>query len=391
MSMQDLTLASGLAGELLIAVATNEVAGPVKGSVKTLIERLEFSASEHVLPPGLFSGLAGIDYSINEGLKALQVPKDKRISYHEEVVAFYLTYLDTESARLEYDIISGLAGIGLWACTLDDEISGAKIAGKILDALNETKRNLSSDMYAWETPVRREIISGKKQRENQDDYNLGLAHGVPGILLFISLAYGKGLLNNKKLASDLVGGILHFLCDQANKQSRNNVGIYGHSTYNMDISRMAWCYGDPGVAVAIAVTNEYLPSEISKKLIVRLADSMSKREFMESGCIDGGICHGTTGVFLILKWLRMLNESYISSTCVAAWAEYLNLRESHDWYKPSRLIWEMNVGDWVNAPGYLNGVDGILAVQAINSTNKQWNWSIARPLGLFDLTEKADV
>ena len=143
--------------------------------------------------------------------------------------------------------------------------------------------------------------------------------------------------------------------------------------------------------MAIAVTNEYLPSEISKKLIVRLADSMSKREFMESGCIDGGICHGTTGVFLILKWLRMLNESYISSTCVAAWAEYLNLRESHDWYKPSRLIWEMNVGDWVNAPGYLNGVDGILAVQAINSTNKQWNWSIARPLGLFDLAEKADV
>ncbi|MBB86815.1 MAG: hypothetical protein CMP06_05870 [Xanthomonadales bacterium] len=390
MSVQDLTLASGLAGQLLITAATGGARG-VKSSIEEMIDEMQNKVRDYILPPGLFSGLAGVDYAINEGLKALQASRDERISYHSEVVKFYLDYLDTESSRSEYDVISGLAGIGLWACTLDDKENGSKIADKILKALDETKCDLLHARVAWETPVRREIVSGKKQREAKDDYNLGLAHGVPGVLLFISLAFGKGLFSDKKLAKDLIDGIVHFLADQMNDEGEKGIGIFGHSTYNRDISRMAWCYGDPGVAVAISVAHEYLPSDITKNIVLRLTESISNRTFMESGCIDGGICHGTTGVLMIVKWLRMLHESLISLKCVATWAEYLNLHESHTWYKPSRLIWELSVGDWVSTPGYLNGVDGIRALKIVNSNTECWNWAIARPLGLFDLAESENV
>lgn len=140
----------------------------------------------------------------------------------------------------------------------------------------------------------------------QGKVNIGLAHGVSGLLLVLSHIYKSGIKHQNLYA--LMDNIITFLMPFTRR--KNDCLSYFPYAYEINKeadcnSRLGWCYGDIGSAQALM---QYASIIQDKK---KYDDSMSillnttKRKDLEKNKIfDGGLCHGSAGIAVIYNRLH---------------------------------------------------------------------------------------
>lgn len=158
------------------------------------------------------------------------------------------------------------------------------------------------------------IIESIKTEDNE--INLGLAHGLPSLLLFL---YKQGFLSmnhleyfidlfyliyNKRLNQDVLSVF-------PNSQNINN--LKNNKVETETISRYAWCYGDLGIFYALASINEYshpkliaIKKELSIRCNQRDLQNGLVNYFDKYKCYDPGFCHGIAGIFHLQKKVNLL-------------------------------------------------------------------------------------
>jgi hypothetical protein len=80
-------------------------------------------------------------------------------------------------------------------------------------------------------------------------------------------------------------------------------------------SRLAWCYGDAGIACSLHLAAEALQSKPVDQLAMQVALKMAKRRMDDSGVLDASLCHGSAGlahIFYRLGRSRQLPELEIA-------------------------------------------------------------------------------
>src|SRR5699024_10935192 len=76
-------------------------------------------------------------------------------------------------------------------------------------------------------------------------------------------------------------------------------------------SRLAWCYGDLGIGMALYITARHLNNtDIERKSIDILGSTISRRTQDITGVVDACFCHGTCGIGHIYN--RLYNYTNIS-------------------------------------------------------------------------------
>jgi hypothetical protein len=90
-------------------------------------------------------------------------------------------------------------------------------------------------------------------------------------------------------------------------------------------SRLAWCYGDLGICIAISKTVNYsfISVEVIKVYEEILISLNERIDPAENGCIDPFICHGAAGVYYGLWKLKKINGMYFQSA-LFSWRNTLN-------------------------------------------------------------------
>jgi len=78
-------------------------------------------------------------------------------------------------------------------------------------------------------------------------YNLGLAHGIPSIIIFLVLAYEKGIKRDE--VKSLLISATEWLLAQKNTSKTNS--IFPSYSELEDNTQLAWCYGDLGIIIAL--------------------------------------------------------------------------------------------------------------------------------------------
>ncbi|KAB2887168.1 MAG: hypothetical protein F9K40_21805, partial [Kofleriaceae bacterium] len=127
--------------------------------------------------PGLWGGLADVRFVLahlvagEEGGEALAVIDDALV----EVVG---------GASERIDLIGGLSGIGVAALEDPARGRGTELAARVLDAI-ERSAHRDADGVTWFTPPQ---LLPDWQRDICPDghWNLGLAHGIPGVIGFLA-------------------------------------------------------------------------------------------------------------------------------------------------------------------------------------------------------------
>src|SRR5262249_10430548 len=137
------------------------------------------------------------------------------------------------------------------------------------------------------------IPPGQHAPEGYD--NLGLAHGVPGVVALLAGTVAAGV-EVRRASALLEGAVRWVLAHDAPGGFPTWVGP-GIAPQG---SRVAWCYGDPGVAAALSLAARVAGEPAWDRAARAVARRAAARPFAESGIVDTGLCHGAAGVAHVL-------------------------------------------------------------------------------------------
>lgn len=198
----------------------------------------------------------------------------------------------------EYDVLHGALGIFLATriAAQKEKMSGIKgdtdeLIPLIISELSRLAIPIDDHSLSWEST---NPIKGYRE------INFGLAHGFPSILFILSLIYK--ISSDKTILSGLICPGMNFLLQhksqQAGKLSFFPIRIKNNKAQTP--SRMAWCYGDPGIALAIYHIGENCGRQDWQSQATAILDKASVLLSLEdTGVCDACICHGSAGLALI--------------------------------------------------------------------------------------------
>lgn len=143
--------------------------------------------------------------------------------------------------------------------------------------------------------------------------NLGIAHGMPGIILFLEKLYKLNI--KKKLVENILIKTTNFLLSQKHS-------LETHKSYFYDInseapqtgrdSRLAWCYGDLSVGYSLYKVSRIEGMErpaVEREALEILLNTTTRTDLKETSVVDAGLCHGTSGLAHIYN--RLYQDSQI--------------------------------------------------------------------------------
>ncbi|MDA3893244.1 MAG: lanthionine synthetase C family protein [Salinivirgaceae bacterium] len=147
--------------------------------------------------------------------------------------------------------------------------------------------------------------------KSQDNYlNLGLAHGIPSVILLLCRLYNIGVKKS------IVKGVILKACNWLLRQKDVAKEVFPSHLVNGKpgkTSRLAWCYGNLGVAYALFKASEAINENILFLEALKIFSSTAKRtDFIKERISDANICHGSIGVALFYKkmYLDVSNQEY---------------------------------------------------------------------------------
>lgn len=171
-----------------------------------------------------------------------------------------------------------------------------------------------------------------KKQIMPDKINFGLAHGIPSIIKFCVQCYKQNVcaVQAKNISYQLIEILKKFV----NKDRF----VYSFPTYisldgdYTEDSRLAWCYGDLGVAIilyqAAVVFDDIALNDFAQQVLLHTTTIKNKI----TACInDADVCHGAAGVaYIYYKMWHYTKNSAYKEACDYWMNETLNMATYSD-------------------------------------------------------------
>jgi lantibiotic modifying enzyme len=341
----------------------------------TLLERAIEATGSLQAPPGLYSGFSGVAWTL-EHLRGRLFEDDGGEDPGEEVIAALDEHVSLSPWRGHYDLISGLVGFAVYALERLPRPGGRECLERIVARLAETAER-RSDGVTWLTGPDL-MIDRDLELYPQGNYNLGVAHGVPGVIGVLAQACAAGLD-----ARDLLDGSVAWLLNQKRPEGSEGGSIF---PYNVALAgaeakptRLAWCYGDLGIAATLLMAARTVGEESWEREAVGIARAAAARQDeKEAGVIDAGVCHGASGAGHLFNRLYQATGDPVLRDAALFWLE-----RTLSYQKPGKGVggYEMwTVGealelDWRSDPGFLTGSSGVglVLLAAASAVEPEWD------------------
>jgi lantibiotic modifying enzyme len=313
------------------------------------------AASQAPLQASLYTGLAGVGWAA-EHLRQ-QLPQTAE-EITEEVEEALREHLDTPRWTGDYDLIFGLVGLGVSALERLPAPAAVSILESVIDHLAATAERRPEGTTWWTNPAW--LPAENQQRSPRGYYNLGLAHGVPGVIALLGAACAAGV--SVTTARPLLDEAVRWLLAQ---QGPDGVGFGGWvepEGPRPGPTRLAWCYGDPGIAAALLWAARCVNEPAWEREALAIALRAAARPPDQAGVRDAGLCHGAAGLGHLFNrlyqatgeprlaeaarfWFRRTLELRQPDRGIAGFAAFMPERDGEEW--------------WVDEPGLLTGAAGI--------------------------------
>jgi len=293
-------------------------------------------------------------------------PLDLLYPLDEKIGQLMVGYFNADN----WDALHGGIGVSLY---LFKRVSNPKVKAQLEEAIQilHSKAIETEDTMKWIT---------YNSYMKTYCYNFGLAHGMPSILYFLTKCIEHGI--EKELSQTMLKKCTAYLlkykveddkhpnCFPSSVEKSGEVNTY---------SRLAWCYGDPGVVLALIKANEVLQG-LDGTIKATIESIIKRQEIDVTGVADAGICHGSAGLLHILQYLNSIGyQDIISDELVDQWVE-----ETLNWsqFQDGLAGYRVNEGvDENKKPlyksvsyGMLDGIAGIgLCFLSYLNKNNKWN------------------
>jgi lantibiotic biosynthesis protein len=371
------SLAGGQAGEALfytyLALQTGDEAAAEQAA--QLVEQAAEALAVQPLPPNLYTGFAGVAWTMEHLRGRLFEEDGDEDDPVEEIDEALAIPLQRSPWPGDYDLITGLVGLAVYALERLPRPAAVNLLAQIVDRLSE-KADVSEEGAAWFTRPE-ELPEWQREYHPRGSYNLGVAHGLPAVVAVLAGAAAAGVEKARPLLADSVRFLL------ARRQDPSTVGACFSTSYAPweapTGSRLAWCYGDPGVAAALLAAARAVGEPAWEREALEIALLAAERPESSSGIRDAGICHGAAGLGHLFN--RMYNTTGEERLREAAhfWFERtLALKEPGQGiggFRTWGVIGEPNELGWREESGFLDGTAGVglALLGALSDVEPAWD------------------
>jgi hypothetical protein len=180
--LPDVSLGSGLAGIALVHAELDHVfpRSGHRGRAEQALYRAIHRLGRESLRAGLYSGLAGVGWSVAHLVEGAAGEGDDDPC--SALDAALVRYLDRHPWSDPFDLIEGLVGIGVYALERVPHPAGKRLLGEIVGHLKATARRRARGVAWWSDP---KWVPPTFRQVPNPDFNLGVAHGVPGVIALL--------------------------------------------------------------------------------------------------------------------------------------------------------------------------------------------------------------
>jgi hypothetical protein len=192
-------------------------------------------------------------------------------------------------------------------------------------------------------------------------YNLGLAHGVPGVIALLGGACAAGVAVDA--AMPLLEETVAWLLEQRLPEGeRSWFGYWVGPDVVPQGSRLAWCYGDLGIAAALLYSARCVGEATWERAAVSIASAAAARPPEQAGVVDAGLCHGSAGVaHLFNRLYQATGEEELASAARFWFTRTLAFQQAGRGIAGFSAWAQSRGGEmaWVDEPSFLCGAAGI--------------------------------
>ncbi|MEZ4905911.1 MAG: lanthionine synthetase C family protein [Spirosomataceae bacterium] len=148
---------------------------------------------------------------------------------------------------------------------------------------------------------------------NAPTCNLGLSHGTASIVAVLSLLYERGYA--RELCKELIEGNLQWMWRVRNKASYSIFPNTVTDEPQEQESRLAWCYGDLGIANTFWLAGEKLQNQTWKDVANQTILNSATRQDENMRIHDAPFCHGAMGAsYIFRKFAKRLAKPLLEVT-----------------------------------------------------------------------------
>lgn len=190
-----------------------------------------------------------------------------------------------------------------------------------------------------------------------NEINFGLAHGIPSVVIILCKIFKRGI--EKEVCHSLISGAINYIADNAlNGQQSMYPDIVVNNT-PPHASRLAWCYGDLGIAVTYWQAGKItLNADWQQHAIKIMRFAAERRNLTDNLVKDACVCHGTSGIALIFYRFYVETGENQFKDAADFWFERTLIMAEHSTGIAGYKNWTPQDG-YLNTLGMLEGVSGI--------------------------------
>ncbi|WPC44137.1 lanthionine synthetase C family protein [Clostridium sp. JS66] len=266
------------------------------------------------LTSSLFSGLAGVGFGVYSLYKSTSHYKKFIDSLNEVIINETLDLINNMNLNdlhmSTYDTISGLSGITGYLLLFKEETKIKKCIEVILEALisiTKDREVFGERVAGWHISSKNQFLEQEKVMYKKGNFNLGISHGITGVLGILSIALKEGveIEGHKNAINRILIDLKKYLYIDENGYIYwpPTIKFEDYIVGNCEIhkSRASWCYGTPGIArtmyLAGKMVNDIESMNIGIKAIEGLCNMKDEDWMLDSPTM----CHGYAGLLTVIQ------------------------------------------------------------------------------------------
>lgn len=319
------TFSTGLPGAALFLGYLSRLPGfeDQKARALELLTRSVHEISNNPLP-SFYNGFIGVAWSLEHLNTHALYLNDEDLNAD---VDDYLLELIEENTGETWDLIDGCIGWGIYAIERLPRWKSIDLLEKNLSLLSRQGVTAGLGRFWFEG---KDLLLPKDLQSAlpMDHVNLGVAHGLVGILRYLAAMVEIESLSEASRTQFYQ--TFHWLKDHLQEPIHgaflcSRIGLdREHPT--TEKTRLAWCHGDLGASFALLTASAILDDPEVEELAYQMALLAADRSKENDPGMDWSLCHGSAGACHVFhRWHQATGQDEFQNAAL----QYLNLTVEH--------------------------------------------------------------
>ena len=385
------TVSSGSAGLALFYAYLGAETGNEEWTAlaeKLITHAIDF-LSERPIHADLYEGFTGIAWAVDH-LQGLLFEEEQDDDGDDPIGESLVQVLErSQYSRGDFDLIGGLSGYGIYAFHALPRPAARRALELLVERLIAIGEPVDGG-FSWFTPP--EVLPDwLREREPGGKYNLGVSHGVAAVISVLGMCAAAGIMSADQRA--ILDRAVDWLLAQKQHGKRWCFANSVAEGRPVGRDRLAWCYGDPGIAAALLTAARYCGNAGWEAAALDVAQTAARRptDPQESEIVDAGLCHGSAGLGHLFNRMHQASGDPLLAEAARAW-----YRSTVDMQRPGAGIagYEfLATPGWIPHTGFLSGLAGvgIGLLGGVSSREPAWDQFLAVSVPLESSTSQRSI